>query len=85
MLPETKNAHNLGIPIIAFRNKIETMLSVRQVMASVFWDHKDVLLVDFLHGGNIVTALHQSRTFDMLTAGHSRKKPELSREGQPGL
>jgi hypothetical protein len=49
-------------------------------MAAVFWDCYDVLLVSFHHGGDNVTALHHSGKFDMLTAGHSSKKSELSRQ-----
>jgi histone-lysine N-methyltransferase SETMAR len=35
--------------------KLKAMPSVRKIMATVFWNHKGVLLVDFLDHGDIVT------------------------------
>jgi hypothetical protein len=38
--------------------EFKTMPSVRNILATVFKDHKDVFFVDFFDHGNTVTAEH---------------------------
>jgi len=36
--------------------KLKTSISMKKIMASVFWDRKDILLVDFMPPGATVNA-----------------------------
>jgi hypothetical protein len=54
--------------------KFKAMLSVRKIMANVLWDHKGVLLVYMLDGGDAVSAEHYSGTRETLAAGCSSQK-----------
>jgi hypothetical protein len=46
----------VGIPSPPPARKFKVTPSVRKFTVSVFWNHKDELLVDFIHHGNTVTA-----------------------------
>lgn len=52
-IPTTKEAsmtRKHPLPLLA--KKVHSMPSVRKIMANVFWDHKDVLIVDSLDYAN---------------------------------
>jgi hypothetical protein len=50
-------------------------------MATVFWDHKGVLLVDFLTKGDTVNADRYCDTLSRLREAIHRKRPGLLRTG----
>ncbi|GFX37487.1 histone-lysine N-methyltransferase SETMAR [Trichonephila clavipes] len=93
--PETKQQsmhwrHN-GSPV---RTKFKQTLSVRKVMCTVFWDRKDILLINFLPCGETVNAdrycktlrelrrVIQNKRRGMLTAGvvliHGNARPHTA-------
>jgi hypothetical protein len=51
----TPELHDMETPIISYRKKFNTT-SVRKVMATVFWNMKGLLLVDFIHKNETINA-----------------------------
>jgi len=52
------------LPVLA--EKVQSVPSVGKIMANVFWDHKDVLIVDSLDYGNTATTECQCSTLETL-------------------
>jgi hypothetical protein len=80
--PEKKQAsmtwkHALSPP----SKKFKTTQSAKMIMATVFWDHKGVLLVDFLTQGDKVNADRYCDTISRLREAIRRKRPGLMRRG----
>jgi histone-lysine N-methyltransferase SETMAR len=59
--------------------KFKTTPSAKKVMATVFWDHKGVLLVDFLTKGDTVNADRYCDTLSRLQEAIGLKRPGLLR------
>jgi hypothetical protein len=54
--------------------KFKQTLSVRKLMATVFWDMKGVLLVDFMPQGTTITSEVYCETLKKTAKGHSEQK-----------
>jgi hypothetical protein len=55
-IPKTKEASmTWKHPLPLLTKKVKSMSSVRKIIANVFWDHKDVLIVDSLDNDNNAT------------------------------
>jgi len=52
------------LPLLA--KKVKSMPSIGKIMANVFWNHNDVLIVNFLDYGNTATTECQCSTLVML-------------------
>lgn len=63
------------------RKKFKTTPSAKKVMATVFWDHQGVLLVDFLTHGSTVNAPRYCTTLGRLRDAIRRKRPGLLTTG----
>jgi histone-lysine N-methyltransferase SETMAR len=61
--------------------KFKTTQSAQKIMATVFWDHKGVLLVDFLTQADTVNADRYCDTLNRLWEAIHRERPELLRRG----
>jgi hypothetical protein len=61
--------------------KFKTTQSAKKIMATLFWDHKGVLLVDFLTQGDTVNADRYCETLSRLREAVRRKRPGLLRRG----
>ena len=55
--------------------------SAGKLMATVFWDHKGVLLVDFMERGTTINAGSYCATLERLRAAIKRKRPGLLTTG----
>jgi hypothetical protein len=51
--------------------KFKTSIAVKKIMVSIFWDRKDILLVDFMPPGTTVNA---AAYCDMASTSHSEQK-----------
>lgn len=79
--PETKAASmTWKHPNSPVRKKFKVSPSAGQVMATVFWDAKGVILLDFLYHGTI-NAEHYCDTLTKLRSAIQRKRPGLLSEG----
>lgn len=79
--PETKAASmTWKHPNSPVRKKFKVSPSAGQVMATVFWDVKGVILLDFLYHGTI-NAAHYCDTLTKLRSAIQRKRPGLLSEG----
>jgi histone-lysine N-methyltransferase SETMAR len=61
--------------------KRKTTQSAKKIMATVFWDHKGVLHVDFLTQGDKVKADRYCDTMSRLREAIRRKRPGFLRRG----
>ena len=61
--------------------KFKVQPSARKLMATVFWDTKGVLLVDFLPPGKTVNAARYCETLNKLREAVRRKRPGRLSEG----
>jgi hypothetical protein len=65
--PETKwNSMMWKYPSSPTTKKFKTTTSVRKVMATVFWDKKGLLLVDFIHKNETINADRHIQTLQKL-------------------
>jgi histone-lysine N-methyltransferase SETMAR len=83
MTPETKQEASMTWKHASSppSKKFKTAPSAKKVMATVFWDHKGVLLVDFLTKGDTVNADRYCDTLSRLREAIRRKPPGLLRTG----
>jgi hypothetical protein len=68
-------------PIISYRKKFKTTTSVRKVMATVFWDLKRLLLVDFIHKSETINAYHYIQALQKLRQAVRRKRVGMLTRG----
>jgi histone-lysine N-methyltransferase SETMAR len=61
--------------------KFKATLSTNKILATVFWDHDGVLLVDFLSKGETVNATRYCETLVRLRDAIRHKRPGLLRQG----
>lgn len=61
--------------------KFKTTPSARKTMATVFWDCRGVILVDFLPHGTSINAVRYCETLDRLRNAIKRKRPGLLSSG----
>jgi hypothetical protein len=61
-------------PIISYRKKFKMTTSVRKVMATVFWDLKRLLLVDFIHKNETINAYHYIKALQKLRQAVRQKR-----------
>ena len=74
--PETKrDSMTWKHPSSPTPKKFKVAHSAKKVMATVFWDVKGVLLVDFLPSGETVNANRYCQTLDKLREAIRRKRP----------
>lgn len=79
--PETKAASmTWKHPSSPVRKKFKVSPSAGKVMATVFWDAKGVILLDFLHKGTI-NAARYCDTLTKLRSAIRRKRPGLLSQG----
>ncbi|CAK9833213.1 Histone-lysine N-methyltransferase SETMAR [Anthophora retusa] len=60
--------------------KAKTRLSAGKVMASVFWDAKGILLIDYLQTGKTITGEYYSNLLDQLHVKIREKRPGLAKK-----
>lgn len=79
--PETKSqskqwtAKNEPAP-----KKAKTVSSAGKVMATVFWDSRGVIFVDYLEKGKTITGPYYSSLLDKLKVEISKKRPHLQKK-----
>ena len=80
--PETKQQSKQWLPCGSSGPiKFKSERSVKKVMAIVFWDSKEVVLVDFLEGKKTVTGAYYVKVLRKLRAKLAEKRPgKLHRE-----
>ena len=79
MILKQNSSSNSGSHVDHLAQSIER--SVKKVMATVFWDSKGVVLVDFLEGKKIVTGVYYVEVLRKLRAKLAEKRPgKLHRE-----
>ena len=61
--------------------KCKTVFSACKVLATVFWDHKGILLIDFLEKGQTVNAAYYCEVLDRLRAAIKSKRPGVLTKG----
>jgi hypothetical protein len=67
IIPETRrNSMMWKYPSSPTTKKFKTTTSVRKVMATVFWDKKGLLLVDFIHKNETINADRYIQTLQKL-------------------
>jgi histone-lysine N-methyltransferase SETMAR len=80
--PETKRESQQWLPALAPRpQKAIRKLSANKVLATVFWDNKGVLLVDFLKKGRTITGEYYAKLLEKLLRRIRRKRENLEEEG----
>lgn len=60
--------------------KAKSIPSAGKVMASVFWDAKGILLIDYLEKGRTITGKYYSNLLDQLDAKIREKRPGLKKK-----
>lgn len=60
--------------------KAKSIPSAGKVMASVFWDAKGILLIDYLEKGRTITGEYYSQLLDQLDVAISEKRPGLKKK-----
>lgn len=79
--PETKTQSKQWIGAgEACPRKAKSIQSAGKVMASVFWDAKGILLVDYLAKGKTVTGQYYTTLLDMLKSIISKKQPGMTKK-----
>src|SRR5215469_9882069 len=80
--PETKRDSmtwkHFGSPPV---RKFKSVPSAKKLMATVFWDCRGVILVDFLPGGEHINAARYCETLDRLRSAIRKKRPGLLSSG----
>ena len=80
--PETKaDSMTWKHPSSPVAKKFKVQQSAKKLMATVFWDTKGVLLVDFTPQGQTVNAVRYCETLDRLREAVRRKRQGRLREG----
>lgn len=60
--------------------KAKTVPSAGKVMATVFWDHKGILLVDYLEKGRTINGPYYANLLDQLKQAILDKRPHLQKK-----
>jgi histone-lysine N-methyltransferase SETMAR len=60
--------------------KAKSIASAGKVMASVFWDAKGILLIDYLEKGRTITGEYYANLLDQLDAKIQEKRPGLKKK-----
>ena len=60
--------------------KAKSVLSAGKVMASIFWDAKGILLIDYLPKGQTITGEYYSNLLDQLQQAIEEKRPGLTKK-----
>lgn len=60
--------------------KAKSIASAGKVMASVFWDAKGILLIDYLEKGKTITGQYYSNLLDQLDVKIREKRPGLKKK-----
>ena len=60
--------------------KPKAVRSAGKVMASVFWDVKDILLIDYLPTGPTIMGQYYANLLDQLQKTISEKRPDFTRK-----
>ncbi|CEF59956.1 Transposase, type 1 family-containing protein [Strongyloides ratti] len=60
--------------------KVKSMFPSRKVMASIFWDSKEILLMDFFPSGQTITGEYYSNLLDQFDQKIREKRPGLSKK-----
>lgn len=60
--------------------KAKTVLSVRKVMATVFWDCHGIILIDYLEKGRTITGTYYASLLDQLKEKIAEKWPHLQKK-----
>lgn len=61
--------------------KCKTVFSACKVLATVFWDHKGILLIDYLEKGKTINAAYYCDVLDQLKTAIKNKRPGLLTKG----
>ena len=61
--------------------KFKTIISVKKIMASVFWDHKGIILIEYLPQGRTIKAAKYSETLKKLRRDIQNKRKSLLTRG----
>jgi hypothetical protein len=61
--------------------KFKMVKSAGKLIATVFWDHKGVLLVEFMEKGTTINAASYCATLERLKTAIKRKRPGLLTKG----
>ena len=80
--PETKRQSKQWLPKWFPRpHKAIRKLSAKKVLATIFWDSKGVLLVDFVHKGTTITGEYYANLLRKLLQKIRYKRPGMEEEG----
>lgn len=60
--------------------KAKTVFSAGKVMATVFWDSRGIILIDYLQKGKTITGTYYASLLDKLMAEIAEKRPHLQRK-----
>ncbi|CEF59878.1 Transposase, type 1 family-containing protein [Strongyloides ratti] len=60
--------------------KVKSMFPSNKVMASIFWDCKGILLIDYLPNGQTITGKYYSNLLDQLDEKIREKRPGLNKK-----
>lgn len=79
--PETKEQSKQWVgPGETAPKKAKTVPSAGKVMATVFWDCKGVVLIDFLEHGRTITGSYYASLLDQLNDAIKVKRPHLAKK-----
>lgn len=79
--PETKQQSKQWIgPGESAPKKAKTVPSAGKVMATVFWDSRGVVLIDYLEQGRTITGAYYSSLLDKLNDAIKVKRPHLAKK-----
>ena len=79
--PETKEqSKQWTSPGNSAPKKAKTTPSAGKIMATVFWDAKGIILIDYLEKGKTVTGLYYAELLDRFDAELKKKRPHLAKK-----
>lgn len=79
--PETKEqSKQWTSPNERAPKKAKTVRSAGKIMATVFWDSKGIILIDYLEKGKTITGQYYADLLDRFNAKLKEKRPHLSKK-----
>lgn len=79
--PETKEQSKQWIgPGERAPKKAKTVLSAGKVMATVFWDARGIILIDYLEKGKTITGTYYASLLDQLIEKIKEKRPHMTKK-----
>jgi transposase len=70
-----------GRPIeVTTAEKAKTVASASKVMATVFWDARGIIFIDYLQKGKTITGVYYANLLEKLNEEIKRKRPHLAKK-----